>query len=479
MHTTQARTTLLGIVGAALVALAPTSLVRPLAASVADDATPGGVAEAPLHTQLEASVPADGETLTRSPSQIRLEFNRAVDAGLGEVRLVAADGSGLTLTTERDPADDRVLLATPPALESGSYRVLWRLVADDGHPVTGEFAFVVELPPAAAAPDDSAGAGPPTSVGLAGPEWQAAGEEEAADAPSRGLVGTLRALGVGALLALAGVLAFVAWWAPVPVSGARRLGVVLAVLTPILLLAHFVAWLGYIGPPRGGVNLAFAGAALDTVTGRLELIRFVIVLLATFALLRLRRVGLAAGLALLAVLLSGGTGHAADGPFLVAAAKSAHLVAGAVWIGGLLLLVVSKPDPSSFPALASRVSGLAFASVIVIAVSGAWQTIDLLPSFGNLFGSGYGRMVLAKLGGLGVLMGFGAMHRSWIMPRLADAGNANEQATDDEADDRESAARELRRSVGREVVVMVVVLMLAGLLAYMPLPEMASGAAAL
>jgi putative copper export protein len=206
------------------------------------------------------------------------------------------------------------------------------------------------------------------------------------------------------------------------------------------------------------------------VTGRLELIRFVAALLAAFALLRLRRAGLAAALALLAVLLSGGTGHAADGPFLVAAAKSAHLVAGAVWIGGLSLLVVSRPEPSTTPVLASRVSGFALAAVIVIAVSGAWQTIDLLPLFGDLFGSAYGRMVLAKLGGLGVLMGFGARNRLRIMPRLV-GEPAGEEPTEDEA-----ARRDLRRSVAWEIVVMVIVLLLAGFLAYLPLPEMASTA---
>jgi copper transport protein len=488
------------VVSAAVFAVSLCSPVRPLAA---------GVMEWPasVHTQLEASVPADGDTLTQSPPHIRLEFNRAVDASLGELRLVAADGTGLALRTEGDPADDRVLLATPPALDSGSYRVVWRIVADDGHPVTGEFAFVVDLPPApagsaadsvaaAAARADSAGVGRDAAAAA---EWQAAGTEEASAEPSRGVVGTLRALGVGALLALAGVLGFVAWWAPVPVPGAQRLGVVLVVLTPIFLLAHSVAWLGYIAPPDGGMDLGFAGAALNTVTGRLELVRFVAALLAAFALLRLRRVGLAAALALLAVLLSGGTGHAADGPFLVAATKSAHLLAAAVWIGGLLLLVTSRPEPTSFPTLASRVSGLALTSVIVIAVSGAWQTIDLLPSFGDLFGSGYGRMVLAKLGGLGVLMGFGAVHRVRIMPRLAGTGGADEEqeetgsemgsvVTDEDhalgdqesaIGDRESAARDLRRSVAREFVVLVVVLLLAGFLAYLPLPEIAAGAASL
>jgi hypothetical protein len=107
---------------------------------------------------------------------------------------------------------------------------MWRIVADDGHPVTGEFAFVVDLPPAPAesadalaAQVDSADAGRDTVV--APLEWETAGSEEASVGPSRGVVGTLRALAVGTLLALAGVLAFVAWWAPVPVPGARRLGI--------------------------------------------------------------------------------------------------------------------------------------------------------------------------------------------------------------------------------------------------------------
>ncbi|MGH7541391.1 MAG: CopD family protein, partial [Gemmatimonadota bacterium] len=78
----------------------------------------------------------------------------------------------------------------------------------------------------------------------------------------------------------------------------------------------------------------------------------------------------------------------------------------------------------------------------------------LVPSLAALVGSAYGRLVLVKIAGLAVLVGFGAYHRFRLLPAL---GGEHDPGP-------------LRRSVGREIAVMAAILLVAGFLAYSPPP---------
>jgi putative copper export protein len=102
---------------------------------------------------------------------------------------------------------------------------------------------------------------------------------------------------------------------------------------------------------------------------------------------------------------------------------------------------------------------VALVAVIAVAVTGLLETFLFLPSVGDLFGSAYGRLVLAKVAGLGGLVAFGAWHRFKVLPRLA--GDATVQGT-------------LRTSVRWETGLMAAVVLLAAVLAYVPPPAVAA-----
>ena len=59
---------------------------------------------------------------------------------------------------------------------------------------------------------------------------------------------------------------------------------------------------------------------------------------------------------------------------------------------------------------------------------------------------------------IGLVVGFGAYHRQSVMPRIADEASDSDCAT-------------LRGSVRREIIVMIAVIVLGGILAYIPPPE--------
>lgn len=120
-------------------------------------------------------------------------------------------------------------------------------------------------------------------------------------------------------------------------------------------------------------------------------------------------------------------GHSGDDANHNAAvvALALHIVAAAVWLGGLLLLVVIRPvvDRAAMVDVVSRYSSIALAAFVVVAVSGSVRAAVGIVSPENLL-SPYGALLLVKvvaLIGMGVL---GAFYRRWLIARLAAAGAA-------------------------------------------------------
>ncbi|MEH3090093.1 MAG: cytochrome c oxidase assembly protein [Microbacterium arborescens] len=120
-------------------------------------------------------------------------------------------------------------------------------------------------------------------------------------------------------------------------------------------------------------------------------------------------------------------GHSGDDANHNAAvvALALHIVAAAVWLGGLLLLVVIRPvvDRAAMVDVVSRYSSIALAAFVVVAVSGSVRAAVGIVSPENLL-SPYGALLLVKvvaLIGMGVL---GAFYRRRLIARLAAAGAA-------------------------------------------------------
>ena len=115
-------------------------------------------------------------------------------------------------------------------------------------------------------------------------------------------------------------------------------------------------------------------------------------------------------------------GHAGDldGHNMAVNSILLHTVGAAVWLGGLLLLVLLRGRQDVDTAsLVRRYSSLAIAAFAVVAVSGVTRSIVALGGWDALWGTPYGWIVLAKvalLGGMGLL---GAWYRARLIPRLA------------------------------------------------------------
>jgi methionine-rich copper-binding protein CopC len=113
---------------------------------------------AEAHTTLTSSDPAKGATVT-SPAQIRLTFADPVRF----TGVVVTDARGGHHESGKSQAvDNHVTEAVAGPLAAGAYTVGWRVVAPDGHPVTGEFRFTVKGGGGTASSAPSSSAAPAT-----------------------------------------------------------------------------------------------------------------------------------------------------------------------------------------------------------------------------------------------------------------------------------------------------------------------------
>lgn len=110
---------------------------------------PTAAADAPpvatrVHTRLLRSEPARDTTLATAPREIRLWFSEAVTVPLTRVTLEIGTQSIRTGTASRaGGAESPVVVPIDRPLSPGRYVVRWATASADGHPVKGEFRFVL------------------------------------------------------------------------------------------------------------------------------------------------------------------------------------------------------------------------------------------------------------------------------------------------------------------------------------------------
>jgi copper resistance protein C len=132
-----------------------------------------GAGQALAHTRLIGSDPADGASLATAPSHVSLTFNEEMQAEFTTVTVVGPDGA--TWSTGPVGVDGPTVgVDLRPLGPAGAYQVGYRVVSDDGHPVTGAITFTLTAPgPAAVGPtpatNPAATTAPPAAAATAAP----------------------------------------------------------------------------------------------------------------------------------------------------------------------------------------------------------------------------------------------------------------------------------------------------------------------
>ncbi|NOV98414.1 copper resistance protein CopC [Isoptericola halotolerans] len=164
-----------------------------------------GASSAGAHDQLVSSDPADGDELDAPVGSLTLTFSAEIIADGTQVRVVTPDGE-----VEADVAvDGEQVTATfdAPAV-GGDHQVLWRVVSSDGHPVEGDYSYVVAAQPDVAPeepePGDAASA---EALGQPAPEQTVSEQVTPAADATDGSTGAMPLVYGAALVALIGVAA--------------------------------------------------------------------------------------------------------------------------------------------------------------------------------------------------------------------------------------------------------------------------------
>ena len=133
-------------------------------------------APASAHTALSGSNPSEGARVVRPLAVVALAFNRAVGPDLARVVVTGPDGRDVALGAAR-VSGVTVTQVVGRLAVPGRYVVAYRVLADDGHPITGRLAFTAS----GAAVAEVGQAGQAGQAGSAGP-GDASGQAGAGDA---------------------------------------------------------------------------------------------------------------------------------------------------------------------------------------------------------------------------------------------------------------------------------------------------------
>ncbi|MFI9549265.1 copper resistance protein CopC [Streptomyces sp. NPDC052016] len=375
-----------------------------------------GAGQASAHAALRGADPADGSVVKTAPRSITLTFTESV--GLLDDSFRVFDPGNRRVETGRarhaDGRPDTARVTLPGKLGTGTFTVAWRVVSADSHPIAGAFTFSVGAPSATRAPLSTGPVEDPATAGLF-------------------KIG--RYLAYGAAAVLIGTALFVAVCRPPEVRPLRRpLVAAWSVFTgsTVLLLLLRAPYETGAGPAQAldpsGLTRTLSGRPGIALAVRLALLAATAVLFlrqrrrerlspATLAAASVLAVGLA--------LTWAAAEHASAGIQVPAAMTSSvlHLLAMAAWLGGLTALLTLLRRGALPAAVAARFSRLAAASVAVLAVTGVYQSWRGLGSLDALTDSSYGRLLLAKLAAVALLLTAGTLSRRWT-GRLARAETA-------------------------------------------------------
>ena len=94
------------------------------------------------HAVLKESHPAAHDKVSGPDVPITLKYNVLIDAKLSKLQLVNPDNSTTDLKIQ-DHASADTLIAKATGLKPGAYRILWQVLAPDGHITRGEVPFTV------------------------------------------------------------------------------------------------------------------------------------------------------------------------------------------------------------------------------------------------------------------------------------------------------------------------------------------------
>lgn len=424
------------------------------------------------HASVEETFPSDGQDVAEAPDEVSWTFNEPVTSTTGALRIFDSAGERVDTGEQTQPAANELTVGLPDDLEAGSYVATYRVTSADGHVIRGAFVFSV---------GGEAGVDDDTLAAIFSGGGDAVLSVVAGVARAGSYLGVL--LAAGALL-----------WSIAVVRGRYRdeerahagtwagWGAVLAVVSTVVAVPIQAMATSGLGPAALASGRVM-GETLGSSVGIAAIVRLVGLGALLLALRGATRSSAAGGRG---VLLAGASALVALGSFVVdghtrtvepgwllVAGDAIHLLAGAAWFGGLVLLVRFvrarrlDDDPVGAADTVARFSRLALWSLVTVAIAGSAMGWALVRQPRTLTTTDYGWTLIVKVALVAVVVLVAAYNNRRLVPAITAAavpagGSDTRAAPADDTDRRARTGRtawgQLRRTVRFEAAVLVAVL---------------------
>jgi copper transport protein len=406
-----------------------------------------GAAPASAHAALTGSNPTQGTVVDKAPTEVSLTFSEQVALSDGALQVLDPKGERVDTGKPTNPSGTTYAVKLHSGLPDGTFTVTYQVVSADSHPVAGAFTFSI---------------GAPSQTTVAVSDQEVGG----------GVVGALyeagRYISYAGFILLVGGAAFVlaCWQRGAGVRPVQRLVVSGWLALTGATLALLLLRGSYVGSGKVGdiFDLTLLGQVLQTKAGAALVSR--LLLLAAGALFiavlfgayvkrdeaeaagegagedsgadaqadsgdaaedaAAEKKDLTFGLAIGGAVVAAGLAatwamaeHAAAGiqTGIARPVDVLHLLAVALWLGGLSTLLVAlfraPADAQIEAAAVHRFSRIAFGSVITLVATGIYQSWRQVGSWSAFTDTTYGQLLLVKIGLVTVLVGIAWISRRW------------------------------------------------------------------
>ncbi|MFE3974883.1 MULTISPECIES: copper resistance CopC/CopD family protein [unclassified Peribacillus] len=368
------------------------------------------------HATVISSNPSPNEVMDTLPEKISIQFSENIQPAFHSLEVFSQDGDKIQIQDSAiSEQSEKVLEAKwKGTIDEGIYYIKWRVVSSDGHPIEGTIPF--QFGDSTVLPNQEiskVNAGFPDSITV-----------------------FLQSLQYICFAALTGILFFQLSL----MKGSR--------LFEASSRARLYLWLSYAGlafsifcslPLKVTIDAgvgwadAFNGTFIKEVLnatsfGTIWIIEILLLLLLFLVIYFMLENTLIKSLPFLSFIIiailmvcKALTGHTAAVPNQVLAVLMdfLHLLSMALWLGGLLALLVILPglanrqadDKKTFYwSIIQRFSRWSFLFVIILIISGIYSSLQHVPTIHSLINTTYGQLLLAKIGLMLVMIVLGAFH---------------------------------------------------------------------
>ncbi|WP_285768643.1 copper resistance protein CopC [Peribacillus sp. SI8-4] len=375
-------------------------------------------AMASAHATIISSNPSPNEAMETLPEKISIQFSEKIQPAFHSLEVFSQDGRKVPVQKSAiSKKSEKILEAEwKGTVDEGVYYIKWRVVSSDGHPIEGTIPFQYGDSASLSDQDNSeVNAGFPNSINV-----------------------FFQSLQYISFAALTGILFFRLSLTKdsllFQVSGRARsylwiayAGLAFSIFCSLPLKVTIDAGVGWTDAFDGTyIKEVLNGTNFGTIWV-IQMLLLILLFLIIYFMLENPLITSLPNLSfmIVAILMVGKAmiGHTAAVPNHVLAILMdfLHLLSMALWLGGLLAILVMLPGLAArqeiledkkvfYWTIISRFSRWAFAFVIILVISGIYSSLQHVPTIHSLFNTIYGQLLLAKIGLMSVMIVLGALH---------------------------------------------------------------------